>query len=212
MYWQRIFHALVDELFPRFCLGCSKEGETACLDCLRAMQQEPTWQDLDGLRVWSAYAYNSCDIDRYIQAWKYRGAQDFIESWLEQIPWPEMRVDLIMAVPLHKRRLLERGFNQADIIAEHLSKHINIPVSTGMRRVRATKAQAKCNGEERRINLKDAFIADPGVVKGKRVVLIDDVVTTGSTLLACGQALKQAGATETACICLARGGLDPDVA
>ncbi len=212
MYWQRIFYTLLDELFPRFCVGCQKEGETACSDCLRALPQQPHWQELDGLRVWSAYAYNSCDIDRYIQAWKYRGAQDFLTPWLSLIDWPNVEADLIIAVPLHKKRLLERGFNQADVIAAHLSKTKGIAISSAVRRIRATKAQAKCSGEERRTNLHDAILADVEAVQGKRVLLVDDVVTTGSTLQACVQALKQAGATEIACICLARGGLDPNVA
>lgn len=203
---------MLDELFPRFCVGCEKEGATACIDCLRALPQQPFWQDLDGLRVWSAYAYNACDIDRYIQAWKYRGAHDFLPNWLSLIGWPHIDADLIIPVPLHNKRLLERGFNQADAIATHVSKTLEIPTSSAIRRIRATNAQAKCDGEERRTNLQDAFLADREAVQCKRVLLIDDVVTTGSTLQACVQALKQAGATEIACICLARGGLDPNVA
>ena len=212
MYWQRIFYTLLDELFPRFCVGCQKEGQTACADCLRSLPQQPFWQDLDGLRVWSAYAYNACDIDRYIQAWKYRGAQDFLPNWLSMIDWPRIEADLIIPVPLHKKRLLERGFNQADMIAAHVSKTLQVPRSSSVRRIRATKAQAKCDGDERRTNLRDAFLADRAAVQGKRVLFIDDVVTTGSTLQACAQALQQAGVREIVCICIARGGLDPNVA
>lgn len=205
MYWQRFFNGFLDELFPRRCLGCKQEGIDACAACLAALPASPAWLDFSGLAVWSAYDYNESGVGRYIQAWKYRGVQSFIDGWLYQVAWPTIDVDLIIAVPLHRRRLLERGFNQAEVIANHLSRITGKPILPA-RRKRFTKAQALCDGEERRHNVKGAFAVDAATVAGKRILLIDDVATTGSTLKELAQVLQSAGAGKITGVCLARGG------
>lgn len=205
MYWHRFFVWLLDELFPRACLGCKQEGIDACDRCLRSLPIKPVWVKFDGLSVWSAYDYNESGVGRYIQAWKYRGVQHFLHSWLAMIPWPDCEADIVIAVPLHKRKLLERGFNQAELIASALAVRFGLPISKAHRR-RFTKPQALCDGEERRRNVKRAFAVEAASIAGKRVVLVDDVVTTGSTLQELAAVLRAAGARDIRAICLARGG------
>ncbi len=205
MYWQNFFCSILDQLFPRRCIGCQQEGIDACAACLSTLPQASKWMDIDGLHVWSAYDYNASGIDRYIQAWKYRGVTTFIGDWLALVVWPAIDADLIIPVPLHRRRLLERGFNQAETIAKHLGRVSGAPLSQAKRK-RFTKAQAQCDGEERRRNVKGAFAIEEQAVRGKCVLLVDDVVTTGSTLNELAQALQAAGAKEVSAICLARGG------
>lgn len=205
--WQRIFYWLADHVYPRFCATCRVEGEDVCDRCLQSLKLDPQWLDIDGLRVWSAYDYHASGIGRIVQTWKYQGADHFLARWLSRIPWPKVVGDVIVPIPLHKRKLLERGFNQAEQLANVLAPSLAIRVSAqGLRRIRYTKAQALCDAALRRTNMTGAFQANPEVVKGKRVVLIDDVVTTGSTLKEAEKALKIAGASEVVAVCLARGG------
>jgi ComF family protein len=105
------------------------------------------------------------------------------------MPWP----DLLVPVPLHPRRLRERGYDQALELARPLGKALGIPVrADGLRRMRATAAQSTLGAVARRQNVRGAFAAAPGAWPA-RVALFDDVMTTGATLAACASALKQAG-------------------
>ena len=107
----------------------------------------------------------------------------------EQLP-----VDVIIPVPLHPKRLRDRGYNQATLIAVEISKNRGLPMlEDALLRLRNTTAQAQTvNAAERRNNMRDAFVC-PHSLKGTRILLIDDVCTTGSTLNACASALKTAG-------------------
>ena len=115
-------------------------------------------------------------------------------------------VDLITAVPLHPRRTRERGYNQAELLARVLGRHLGLPYSAVVvRRTRATPPQVKSGGRaERAANMLDAFAADRTVVGGRSILVIDDVATTGATLSACARALKDAGAARVTGLTLAR--------
>jgi ComF family protein len=121
-------------------------------------------------------------------------------------------VNLIVPVPLHPARQRERGYNQADLLARALGGMIDVPVATkGLRRVRHTQPQVNLNASERGENVQGAFIyqvSEKGsgdvAVNGRRVLVIDDVCTTGSTLEACSLALKAAGASNVWGFTLAR--------
>lgn len=104
-------------------------------------------------------------------------------------------VDVIVPVPLSQKRMGERGFNQSMALALAVAEHLNIPVdSASAVRVRDTKAQSGLAREKRRVNVSGAFAARGDTLNGKRVLLIDDVVTTGSTANACAKAILAAGA------------------
>lgn len=129
------------------------------------------------------------------------------------IPWLEKagaeflpHADLLIPVPLHRWRLLSRRYNQAAIIAQALSKAIQIPVAVdGLRRTRPTPSQGHLKAGERRKNVKRAFAVNPKIdIKDKAIVLIDDVYTTGSTVKECTKVLKKAGAKEVNVLTLTR--------
>lgn len=115
------------------------------------------------------------------------------------------RPDMMAPVPLHIDRLKQRGFNQALLIAKAASKDLGIKVvSTGLRRVKATRPQTGLKHGERLENVKDAFeVIAPSVFAGAKVLLVDDVFTTGATMRECAMALKKAGA-EVYAITIAR--------
>ncbi|HLA50789.1 MAG TPA: ComF family protein [Thermodesulfobacteriota bacterium] len=114
--------------------------------------------------------------------------------------------DLVVPVPLHKKRLKERGFNQSLFLAKGLAGIYNLPVDyLNLKRIRATDPQVNLKGEDRINNVRGAFAAeDRAVFKDKRVLLIDDVYTTGATVLECSRVLKKAGVKDINVLTLAR--------
>ncbi len=122
------------------------------------------------------------------------------------IDWRE--VDAIVAVPLHPRKQRQREFNQAEYLADALGKALNVPVvKRRLRRVKDTSTQTKLSAEARARNMRDAFaVRDGAAFDGKRIVLLDDVFTTGATLDSCAKALRSAVAGEVLALAVARGG------
>ena len=122
-------------------------------------------------------------------------------------PWLEAMTDLlVMPVPLHPKRLRERGFNQSLLLARHVASGLAFELDfLSLRRVRYTKPQTGLKSDERRKNVQGAFkVVDRSAVKKRSIVLVDDVATTGNTLNDCARALKRAGAPEVYGLVLAR--------
>ncbi len=117
----------------------------------------------------------------------------------------DQRFDLVIAMPMHWRKRWERGFNQAELLAGPIAKRYGIKLSTNLRRKRHTKAQAGLTEAQRLANTKGSFlIRRPEALNEKRVLLVDDVFTTGATLRAAAAALKKAGAAHVSALTLAR--------
>ncbi len=117
----------------------------------------------------------------------------------------DQRFDLIVPVPLHWRRRLARGFNQAALLAAAVARRYALPVAPAVRRRRGTPSQAGLTNAQRRANMAGAFrVRRPEQVRGRRVLLVDDVMTTGATAAACAAALKRAGASHVTLLTLAR--------
>lgn len=116
----------------------------------------------------------------------------------------EERIDLVVPVPMHWLRRWNRGFNQAERLARFVARRWNLPVCRGLRRVRSTPSQAGLTHVERRENMAGVFRAPRGKVDGRRILLVDDVFTTGATASACAVALKKAGARSVVLLTLAR--------
>jgi ComF family protein len=110
--------------------------------------------------------------------------------------------EILIPVPLHKTRYRERGYNQANLLAGAISDSTSIPVNnSSLYRKKATKPQTDLSYEERLENVKGAFIVKGAQeLKGKKIILVDDVFTTGSTLQACTEALLEGGAEEVFCV------------
>jgi ComF family protein len=113
--------------------------------------------------------------------------------------------DAVVPVPLHWRRRWTRGFNQSELLAQAIARRCGAPVVNALTRRRATSAQAGLTHAARRQNVAHAFQARPSRrIEGKRVLLIDDVMTTGATAAACARALRRAGAQSVTLLALAR--------
>jgi ComF family protein len=119
------------------------------------------------------------------------------------------RFDATTPVPLHWRRQWRRGFNQSELLAREISRRSGIPIVNALKRVRATETQAGLSNTGRRSNVTKAFQCRRGArwarrIEGRRILLIDDVMTTGSTAASCALALKRAGAARVALLTIAR--------
>jgi ComF family protein len=125
----------------------------------------------------------------------------FTRGWCQ-----EANVFLVMPVPLHPKRLRERGFNQSLLLARHVASCMNADLDfLSLRRIRDTLPQTGLDRDKRPKNVRRAFeIKDPETVKERSVILVDDVATTGSTLNECARVLKTAGCVQVLCTVLAR--------
>jgi ComF family protein len=216
-------------LFPARCLGCGRRGAPICARCREAIpwlgaevcprcarasalgrlcaRRSGNPGALDGIRA--ACAFEGI-VRQAIHHLKYRHARslasfaaDLLERSLSRRP---LRADLIVPVPLSRARRRERGYNQAELIADRLTEAIGLPTdATALERVRETPPQVGLSAAERRHNVRGAFACDGSAdLTGRRVILIDDVATTGSTLQACADPLKAAGAARVFGLVVAR--------
>ncbi|MBQ3079946.1 MAG: ComF family protein [Clostridia bacterium] len=181
------------------CLQCGEAviGER-CPKCLKKTEK---------IIALSAYEYIT-PIDRIIHAFKYSGAYKIGEWMAGEMVRPlkaeaEFTGFVITFVPMHFTRRLARGYNQSEVLARKLSEKTNLPVQGLLERRRYTIKQARLSGEKRRRNLTGAIYAK-GEMTGKRVILIDDVRTTGATASECARALRNAGAAEVVVLTFSR--------
>ena len=191
------------------CERCGKpiasERDGLCTDCSR--RQRPSLSA--GLALW---VYQD-DTRKAMVGFKYGGFQRdalyfadvLAERGHERIfQWDP---DVLVPIPIHRKRARYRGFNQAELLAEALGERLQLPTERLLTRVRATTALKSLTPGERRRSLMQAFAVDESVfdpARHRRVVLIDDIYTTGATMEACAGLLREAGAEAvySACLCI----------
>ncbi len=225
---ERLAQGVLDFLLPPRCVGCGVYGRFLCQRCQEMLPRLtppfchlcvqplpegdlcPRCQEsplaLDGIR---APFLMEGVVREAIHKLKYQGLRAIapvLGTYLaEQIKSAAIPGDALVPVPLHPRRERERGYNQASLLARQAGKLLGLPVlDQALVRLRPTPAQARsANLEQRRHNVEGAFQCRGGV-KGLRIILVDDVCTTGSTLSACALALREAGAASVWGATLAR--------
>jgi ComF family protein len=164
-----------------------------------------------GLQGFDAvYSYGSYEgtLRQLVHLFKYGGVRPLGRTFgrlLDQALPRETSFDVIVPMPLHWFKKWQRGFNQSDLLAQEIGKKWNVPVRNVIRRTKATLPQAGLTNAKRRANMSGAFRVPRGrSLAGMRVLLVDDVVTTGATASACARVLKRAGAAHVALLALAR--------
>lgn len=199
---QQWLEAALDLVFPPRCAGCGRVDTYWCDRCAREIDQLPLLgavPAIDGLTGSAATAVHEGKLQEAVQALKYDNARPLaavlarrLDSCLRHMNWT---IDMIVPVPLHTARLRERGYNQSQLLGEHVAQLQSIPcTSSALRRWRSTASQVGLSGDQRRANVSDAFRAESQAIHDKSILLIDDVTTTGATLQACALALLEAGA------------------
>ena len=231
---QRITQQCLDVLFPPRCAGCQKGGYVLCPACMAAIppllppfcqhcgspfpstspgtcrtcQYHPPL--LHGLRAASIFQGS---LRSYIHELKYEGktrlAVPLGYLMAQAYARNGFQVDALVPVPLHPDRQQQRGYNHAVLLAEACASYINVPLySEALQRHRATPAQVGSNASQRYQNVAGAFLCTPafatGALSGRKILIIDDVCTTGATLEACAAPLYAAGAAAVCGLVLAR--------
>ena len=197
-----------DLLFPKFCAGCEQEGNWLCDKCfpdINISKTDKAVANLDGITALFDYGENT--VSKLIKMFKYNYLMEIADIFKKIITgikfnssWPDF---VIIPVPLHARRERERGFNQAEILGKLFSEKFDLRINKNLSRVIYTAQQAKLSGEERRKNLKDAFVFNGDAPT--QVLLVDDVFTTGATMQECARVLKNNGVKVVWGLVLARG-------
>lgn len=229
---KKAWSIFLDFVFPRQCLSCQKEGEyvcSACFDKIELLEKFPCFLCHSG-----SYEEGICPhcrkisgIDRIIISCRYsdnlagRMVESLKFSFLESLSEPLsqllikqikkkdlkefLRGGVIVPVPLAVKRLCERGFNQSELIAGNLALKLGCKVCSNLlKRNRETHQQALLSRQERMVNIKGAFSCEAANYLLK-VILLDDVLTSGATLTEAAYALKKAGVKEVICLAVCHG-------
>lgn len=155
-----------------------------------------------------SFGFYENELRELIHLFKYGRIQTLSSplGWLLARALPrEQSFDVIVPMPLHWRKRWQRGFNQAELLAREIGRRTNVPVRNALRRVRGTASQAGLTSAKRRENVSGAFRSkNRAELDGRRVLLIDDVMTTGATAASCARALKRAGVRHVTLLTLAR--------
>ncbi|MFA6216931.1 MAG: ComF family protein [Candidatus Omnitrophota bacterium] len=185
---------------PPFCHRCGRQlkapyiAKNICVPCLK--------KKLHFDRAFSPCVYEG-SLKELIHDFKYKNKQylgatlsTFMIDFINEYHIPMDVIDLIVPVPLHKTKLREREFNQAQVLSTYIAKAFNKGILTDtLIRHRHTRTQAELLADQRSLNVKDSFsVREKDLIKGKHVLLVDDVLTTGSTASEAAFALKDAGA------------------
>lgn len=209
---------IFDLLFPKFCLNCQKEGSYLCQDCFSLIDiSEKEYYFLKNLNgLFCPASYDNFVVKKLINQFKY---QPYIKELAKPITSliitylinldkvKNLQGFILVPIPLHKKKLKIRGFNQAEELAKELSKFLKTPIFEDVLiKIKQTPAQVELKKEERLKNIKGSFFCQkPEVAKGRKILLVDDIFTTGSTLEEGSLTLKSAGAKEVWGIVIARG-------
>lgn len=219
---------LISLLFPRICFGCGNQllrnEAVICTDCYvliprtnyHMMEDNPVSQlfwgrcRMEKAAAFSFYARGS-RIRKLIHSMKYKGIRE-IGYELGKIYGLSLKssgftdgVDLIVPVPLHPLKKRRKGFNQSEVISQGLSEATGLPVdNTSFIRVSASETQTKRARYERWINVEGIFrVVDENKLKRKHILLVDDVITTGSTIESCACEIQKVEGTKTSVVALA---------
>lgn len=226
-FWRRLGEVVIGAVFPRTCVRCGVEGTDVCATCLSVAHASvcvlhcPACGEvspigathpkctsaLDGLIAAAPYA--DPVVHGLLRRWKFhfvRSVEPFLAGFLERSAVADVLMGddwVVVPIPLHKRRKRERGFDQAAWIAKWVGDYLHLPAVQALRRVRSTTPQS-----HQKVRKQEDFV---GVFEARqrmegRVILCDDVFTSGATMESAARACREAGATSVWGVVIARGG------
>ena len=211
-----VLQRVLDLLWPRNCEICGRpvdrEARYICADCLNRIpfvRPEDGMYEIDDAA--SAVRFE-CETREMINGYKFRShiwlKNDFVD-WMEaasRAKFDVAAIDAVVAIPTTLGHKLNRGYNQSAMMAEALAKRLERKfLARAVTRIGHPKRQSSLSEEERRENVKGTFaVREPSLVRGRTILLVDDIMTTGATLSECAKTLKAAGAWRVWCLTLAR--------
>ena len=211
-----MFQRLISFVFPNRCIFCGEKipfDSYFCENCFipekpyeRMFNLTPGRKGLNShiLKILSPTLYEGY-YRKSLHLFKFRNKTSFAESYAKLIA--DMNIcdkeaDFITYVPLTKKKQRDRGYNQSELIAQKISLYTDIPVKEALIKIKDNSLQHTLRKEERRKNVKDVYKVNIDV-KGKNIILVDDIVTTGATMEECASLLYKAGALCVSGICAA---------
>ncbi len=215
---KKIGQFLLEIFFPKFCLGCQKEEEYLCSDCkelleiLRIHRKHKTKYLSD---LYFPLVYKKPLTKKLILSFKYKPFLKDLSSTLASLILDHLKLIeeeknfsdfILIPIPLEKKKLKWRGFNQSEEIGKKLAENLKIPIlSNVLFKIKETLPQVELSEKERRENIKGCFLVkNKDLIKNKKILLLDDVYTTGSTMEEAARVLKKSGAKEIVGMVLAR--------
>lgn len=223
---------IVDFLMPLVCVHCGVEGNLLCEKCVGEAVQLPRNTCVTCAEPTREYASRCGEcaalpppLDRLVPVFRYGGAvrsavhalkyrhitaiAPVIADLIARHPYSRnAKIDCVVPVPIHKDRLRERGYNQAALLAQHVAENRDLLfIPDALSKTRATASQVDLTRQERATSLRGAFAANFDF-EDAHVLLVDDVCTTGNTLMNCAAALKRAGARRVSAMVLAKETID----
>lgn len=216
---EKFTNFILDLLFPKFCFGCQKEGDYLCEDCQAILEISGFHQPYRTSHLTDLYFalnYQKPLIKNLIKLFKYEPLVKDLSKTLSSLILEHFQLldnkpkfsDFVLSpVPLERSRLKWRGFNQAEEIAKEISSFLKIPlVLDCLVKIKETQPQVELVKETRKENIKGVFSCFyPEKIKGRKILLLDDVFTTGATMEEAAKVLKTAGAKEIIGVVVARG-------
>ena len=211
------FWKTIDNIFPPVCIGCGKADESFCVECKQEISKITYTNNRSkrGKQVSKsrgnysieedifftarAYSYHEGVMKEAVHRLKYEsdlGLGKILAKELTQIVEENnWKADVVVPIPLGKKRKKERGYNQAEVIGFPLAYYLNIDFDPKMiRRCKETRTQIGLSVKERFENVHQAFVVENGRAIGKSILLVDDVYTSGATMMSAADSLKDAGA------------------
>lgn len=233
MKFKQAWKWFLEAMFPARCLICRSEGKFLCTKHHKFKPAPPSravFQYVD--EIFAAVAYDDLVCRKLVETFKFRGISDIAEIMATEIVYRNKKFlenSILVPIPLHWTRKIWRGFNQAEILAKKITEKIDsaefrcAPQGGGeiLKRIEKTQQQARLSKKERIKNTENAFLIipppsrrglgggrfeDTRLIKNKQIILIDDVVASGSTLDAAAKTLKFAGFKNVKAVVFARGG------
>ena len=177
------------------CLSCGSQTQDDNNICGKCFNAEP--QLIDQIRSLLWYGESAKVLIHMV---KYQGRFEWFNAFFECLNAQSFPFNTggfhLLPVPIHRNKFLKRGFNQSEILAQYISNLTSVPISTGLKKLRETTPQSALNHEERKSNLQDVFVWDFKKPIPEKIILIDDIYTTGETLKACAKVLRALGVKE----------------
>lgn len=216
-----IFKEFLNLIFPQKCLGCGMKNKILCRKCLVKLPFCEPYEsyEIRSRKIFAATSYQDEIVKKTIWLFKYKGVKILSEPFAELIYnrlENRLRLNIernrtsfvIIPIPLSKKKLRKRGYNQAELLAKYLSDKLSVRTfSDVLYKIRDTLSQVEIKNKEKRLkNLEGAFkVENLEQIVGKTIILVDDISTTGATLKEASRVLKSAGAKKVIGLVVARG-------